>query len=69
MPVNKKMTTLPSSAVVFNGLRNAGKNKDIKGMRIGYQWSSSQNNKTVTLTPTYYLKYHGSWVNYENLVN
>lgn len=69
LPTNKKTTTLPSSAVVFNGLRNSGKSKDIKGMRIGYQWSTDQTGRTVTLTPTYYLKYHGSWVNYESLIN
>lgn len=69
VPVSKKKTTLPSSAVVFNGLRNSGKSQEIKGMRIGYQWSADQTDKTVTLTPTYYLKYHGSWVNYQDLIN
>ncbi|WP_251545968.1 two-component system activity regulator YycH [Limosilactobacillus caecicola] len=69
IPVKNKTTTLPSSAVVFNGLRSSNKVKDISGMRIGYRWKNDQNSKTVTLTPTYYLKYRGNWVDYETLMN
>lgn len=67
--VNNKKTSLPSSAVVFNGLRNAGKLKEITGMRIGYDWKTNQGSNVVTLTPTYYLRYRGNWENYENLIN
>ena len=69
LPVKNGKTSLPSSAVVFNGLRNAGKIKDITGMRIGYEWKTNQSANTVTLTPTYYLKYRGNWENYEELIN
>ena len=67
-PVKKSQTSLPSSAVVFNGLRASGKNKEITGMRIGYQWQTDQNAKTVMLTPTYYLKYRGNWEDYQDLI-
>ncbi len=67
--VNSKKTSLPSSAVVFNGLRNAVKLKEITGMRIGYDWKTNQSSNVVTLTPTYYLRYRGNWENYENLIN
>ena len=53
----------------FNGLRNAGKLKEITGMRIGYDWKTNQGSNVVTLTPTYYLRYRGNWENYENLIN
>lgn len=69
IPVKKTKTSLPSSAVVFNHLRSSGKDKEISGMRIGYEWKTNQDDKTVNLTPTYYLKYRGTWENYEDLIN
>lgn len=68
LPNSSKKTTLPSSAVVFNGLKNTNKNK-IEGMRIGYQWKNDAKDKTVTLVPTYYIKQHGTWIDYENLIS
>lgn len=69
VPTKRGKTTLPSSTVVFNGLHSSRKTKEITGMRIGYQWKTDQNAKTVTLTPTYYLRYRGNWVNYEDVIN
>lgn len=69
VPVNNKKTVLPSSAVVFNGLRSVNKLKEVTGIRIGYQWKTDQNTKTVTLTPTYYIRYRNSWENYKSLIN
>ncbi|WP_295728969.1 two-component system activity regulator YycH [uncultured Limosilactobacillus sp.] len=67
--VKKRKTTLPSSAVVFNNLRSVNKLKEVTGIRIGYQWDTNQNSRTVTLTPTYYIRYRNTWENYQNLVN
>lgn len=67
--VKAKKTSLPSSAVIFNNLRTANKLKDVTGIRIGYQWKTDQNAKTVTLTPTYYIRYRSNWQNYSELVN
>lgn len=69
IPTKSGKTTLPPSAVVFNGIRSSGKSKEITGMRIGYQWKTDQSAKTVSLTPTYYLRYRGNWVNYESIIN
>lgn len=67
LPVDKHWTRLPSSAVVFNELHNSNHMKDITGLRVGYRWQSNQSDKTVTLTPTYYVHYRGNWVDYQTL--
>ncbi len=68
LPVNDHWTHLPSSAVVFNELRNNNHLKDITGLRVGYQWQSNQSDNTVMLRPTYYVHYRGNWVDYRTLI-
>lgn len=68
LPVKQHWTHLPSSAVLFNELHNNNYMKDITGLRIGYRWQSDQSDKTVTLTPTYYVHYRGNWVDYHTLI-
>lgn len=68
LPVNQRKVKLPSTAVVFNQLREAGKLKDVSAIRVGYLWSGGANEKTVTLTPSYFVHYHGNWVDYQTLV-
>lgn len=67
LPTNQQQVKLPSSTVVFNELRTSPHFKDFKGLRVGYLWKTSDNNSVVKLTPTYFVKYHGTWVNYEEL--
>lgn len=67
LPINQQQVKLPSSTVVFNELHTSPHFKDLKGLRVGYLWKTSDNNKVVKLTPTYFVKYHGTWVNYEEL--
>lgn len=68
LPVSHHWTHLPSSAVVFNELRNSNHLKEITGLKVGYRWQGNQSGKTVTLTPIYYVHYHGNWVDYQTLV-
>lgn len=68
LPSSRSNVTLPSTVTVLNALYQAGKGKDIRGLRLGYDWSTSQNKDTVTLTPAYYVYYHGNWVKYQTLL-
>lgn len=67
LPTSRRKVELPSSAVLFNGLRASGKVKDMRGLRIGYQWDNSKTGPSLTLKPTYFIKYKGSWVDYTAL--
>lgn len=68
LPVSRHKTKLPSTAVIFNQLREAGKLKEISGVRVGYCWNGGPEDKTVTLTPSYFVHYHGNWVEYTTLL-
>lgn len=68
LPLNQKPVRLPSTTTVFNELRASNRLKDITGIRVGYLWKENTgNNSTVKLTPTYFVDYHGQWVNYTEL--
>lgn len=68
LPNDQHRVKLPSTAVVFNQLREVGKLKDISGLRVGYYWIGGPDDKTVTLTPSYFVHYHGNWVEYSDLL-
>lgn len=69
VPTNAAKVRLPSTSAVVNELRQSGKGKDISGIRVGYNWDDQDNDdKIVTLRPTYFVNYHGSWVNYQELL-
>lgn len=68
LPASGQKVTLPSTVTVLNALYQAGKGKDIKGLRLGYTWATNQNKSLVTLSPTYYVYYHGNWVKYQSLL-
>lgn len=67
LPINHQEEKLPSTTTVFNDLRENNKLKDISDIRIGYLWRSDSTSKVVRLTPTYFVKYNGSWINYQKL--
>lgn len=70
MPIKESRVKLPPSSVVYNELRQAGKDKDITGLRIGYRWDDQNaDSKVVKLEPTYYIYYHGKWVAYQTLID
>ncbi|MGM9891841.1 YycH family regulatory protein [Limosilactobacillus sp.] len=68
LPTSQRQEKLPSSTTVFNLLHASPHFKEFKGLRIGYLWKSGGNKKVVKLTPTYFVKYHGNWVDYEEFV-
>lgn len=69
LPIDQQNIKLPPSTMVLNQLHASPHFKDIKGVRVGYLWrTDSKNNKVVKLTPSYFVKYHGNWVNYTELV-
>ena len=70
LPIKESRVKLPPSSVVYNELRQAGKDKDITGLRIGYRWDDQNaDSKVVKLEPTYYIYYHGKWVAYQTLID
>ena len=68
LPLNRRQVKLPSSGEVINMLNASPHFKEFRGLRVGYLWKTSGDNKVVKLTPTYFVKYHGNWVNYEEFV-
>lgn len=68
LPINDQKVKLPSTTTVFNQLRESNKLKDVKDIRVGYRWKSNPNSKVIRLTPTYFVQYHGQWVNYQRLL-
>ena len=70
LPINESKVKLPPSSVVYNELRQAGKDKEVSRLRIGYRWDNQDNDtKVVKLEPTYYVYYHGKWVDYQTLTD
>lgn len=68
LPINHKPVRLPSTTTVFKQLRASNRLKDVKGIRVGYLWKeNTSDNSTVKLTPTYFVDYHGQWVDYTEL--
>lgn len=69
LPSNRRRIKLPSTLAVTNQLKQSVKYKDITGIRVGYCWANQDaGSKSVTLTPTYFVNYHGTWVNYQDLL-
>lgn len=69
LPTSAERVRLPSTSAVVNELRQNDKYKEITGIRVGYSWDNQlTDDKTVTLKPTYFVNYHGSWVNYRDLL-
>lgn len=69
VPTNVARVKLPSTSAVVNELRQSDKGKEITGIRVGYNWDDqASDEKTVTLRPTYFVNYRGTWVNYQELL-
>lgn len=68
LPIDRQEVKLPPSNVILDELHASPRFKDLKGIRVGYLWKTSDNNKVVKLTPTYFVKYRGNWVNYEEVI-
>lgn len=69
LPIDQQEVRLPSSTVVFDQLHASLHFREVKGLRVGYLWKTdNKNKKVVKLTPSYFVKYHGNWINYTELI-
>lgn len=69
LPIDQQEVRLPSSTVVLDQLHASPHFREVKGLRVGYLWKTdSKNKKVVKLTPSYFVKYHGNWINYTELI-
>lgn len=73
VPVPNKLGSqeLPPTADVIKELEAKGvKEKDIKGIRLEYEWKASETSAMVVdLEATYYIKYHNEWIKYTDINN
>lgn len=60
-------THLPATGVVMNQLKEAGKLSAVQGFQLGYRWQAMTENQ-VTVQPSYFVYYHGNWVDYQTLL-
>ncbi|WP_461240108.1 YycH family regulatory protein [Paucilactobacillus sp. N302-9] len=70
VPNENNKVTLPATSTMLTQLTNAGvKTKQIKRIRLAYEWQTNQeSNKVLDLKPTYYVYYQGEWQNYHDLL-
>lgn len=61
-------TRLPATGVVMNQLKEAGKLSDIAGLQLGYRWTQVNGNQ-VNVQPSYFVYYHGNWVDYKTILS
>lgn len=73
VPVPNKLDSkeLPSTDEVISSLEAKGINeKDIKGIRLEYEWKASESSDMVIdLEANYYVNYNNQWVKYTDVTN
>lgn len=71
VPTSKSDKELPSTQDMLDELKYSGINTDkIEDIDIGYERpSTTKANSTVELEPTWFIKYHGDWTSYRDLVS
>lgn len=69
VPANGQNETLEPTATIITNLLNLGlKENQIDNVVVGYAWSDNAGAEMVVdLTPTYFIKYNGSWYDYRLL--
>lgn len=69
LPNNDQKVNLPPTNQIIQDLHN--NNYDInkvQNIEVGYDWSQNPDSQMVVdLIPTYFIKYNGRWINYQNL--
>ncbi|MFD1319071.1 YycH family regulatory protein [Loigolactobacillus zhaoyuanensis] len=71
LPSDTVATPLPTTQTALDNLAAAGYDMaDISSFKLGYHWSvNASSDSVIDLTPTYYFKYNGKWLSYEQLLN
>lgn len=69
LPNNNEKVNLPPTSQLIKTLKDDHYNLDkVKAIIVGYQWSpNAGSSMVVDLTPTYFIQYNNSWVNYQVL--
>ena len=70
VPANGQEKVLPKTQTILEQLQQAEVDLDnISDLSIGYAWSDNASAKMVIdLTPTYFVKYRGTWFDYQDLL-
>lgn len=69
IPNDRRKLKLPDTRQVLNNLKMRGyKLRDVQAIEIGYEWQNAKTSKILAnLTPTWFIKYNGYWLNYDQL--
>lgn len=68
---DNQTVNLPPTNDVIQTLKSNNYNiNKVKSIEVGYEWSQNPTSQMVVdLTPTYFVNYNGTWINYKNLGN
>lgn len=71
LPNDNQTVNLPPTDQVIQALKNNNYNiNKVKGIQVGYEWNQNPTSQMVVdLTPTYFVRYNDSWINYKDLGN
>ena len=69
LPNNNQTVNLPPTSQVLQTLKSKNYNLGkVKSIIVGYQWTQNAGSQMVVdLTPTYFIRYNGNWINYQPL--
>ena len=69
LPNNNQTVNLPPTSQVLQTLKSKNYNLGkVKSIIVGYQWTQNSGSQMVVdLTPTYFIRYNGNWINYQTL--
>ncbi|MFC6169480.1 YycH family regulatory protein [Loigolactobacillus jiayinensis] len=71
LPASSTATPLPTTQTALDNLAAAGYDMaDIGSFKLGYHWAvNSSSSSVIDLTPTYYFKYNGKWLSYQQMLD
>lgn len=71
VPSREKAKDIPTTQSMLDQLKAAGiDTNEISAVQLGYQWKQNKvSEEVIDLTPTWYIRYQGSWQTYESLLN
>lgn len=71
VPAAGSAIELPATNYVIKRLLNYGYDSSkIKDIEIGYTWNDNvSSSQVIDLKPTYFVKYNGEWIDYEDMLN
>ncbi|XIF19374.1 MAG: hypothetical protein AJITA_00015 [Acetilactobacillus jinshanensis] len=69
IPNDRKRIKLSNTRQVLKNLKSRGYNlRNVQAIEIGYEWQNAKTSKILAnLIPTWFIKYNGHWLNYNQL--